>query len=56
MIKKQKGEFVKNDKIDLYGRGSYFFNPTDKLIELLENSHLQKIGMNKYLQGDSCEK
>jgi len=55
-IKKQKGEFVKNDKIDLYERGSYFFNPTDKLIELLENSHLQKIGMNKYLQGDSCEK
>jgi CRISPR-associated protein Cmr3 len=39
-------KFKKSEKVYLYERGSIIINPTDELLENLQNKNLQKIGYN----------
>lgn len=47
----QKNEFKKSETIYLYEKGSVFINPSDELLENLNNKNCQKIGYNIYTQG-----
>jgi CRISPR-associated protein Cmr3 len=41
-------EFKKSNKLFLYEKGSVIINPSDKLLENLNNKNCQQIGYNKY--------
>lgn len=41
-------EFKKSDKVFLYEKGSLIIEPTQALLDNLNNANLQKIGYNKY--------
>ena len=40
--------FIKSQKLYLYEKGSLFINPTEQLIENLNNKNCQKIGYNRH--------
>lgn len=54
-IEKHKGQFEKHEQVDLYERGSIFFNYTDELKKILDNHNLHTVGMNYYIQGEHVE-
>ena len=45
--------FQKSQKLYLYEKGSIFLNPTQKLIDNLNNKNLQQIGYNVYTLGET---
>jgi len=47
-FQKNRRTFSKSDKVYLYEKGSVILNPTDKLLENLNNKNCQQIGYNKY--------
>jgi hypothetical protein len=46
-------KFQKSTKLYLYEKGSIFINPSDKLIENLNNKNSQQIGYNIYTIGEN---
>ena len=49
----QTNEFKKSSKVFLYEKGSVFINPTDELIQNLNNKNCQQIGYNLYSKGQN---
>ncbi|WP_418640441.1 hypothetical protein [Sulfurimonas sp. ST-27] len=50
----QHNKFQKSKKVNLYEKGSVFINPSQDLLQNLNNTNCQKIGLNiySYKQGD----
>jgi len=46
-----KNSFTKSDKVYLYEKGSVIINPSQALLDNLNNQNLQQIGYNIYTQG-----
>jgi CRISPR-associated protein Cmr3 len=49
----QINAFKKSDKIFLYEKGSVFINPSQELIQNLNNKNCQQIGYNNYSKGQN---
>ncbi len=50
--KKYDTVFEKSETLYLYEKGSVFINPSDTLVDNLNNKNLQQIGYNIYTQGE----
>jgi CRISPR-associated protein Cmr3 len=48
----QANSFSKSETLYLYEKGSVFLNPSEELIEELNNKNLQQIGYNIYTKGE----
>ena len=44
----QQNKFQKSKKVNLYEKGSVFMNPSEELLQNLNNANCQKIGLNIY--------